>query len=156
MSNPGFGPQPPDVALDEDDWFGEGSAFDSGEDLAAALMAFAGVTDPGVAPAEAQVPAFDVTSYTPVSSTPRVSPRSSEVAEFQIAELPATSGAVAVPVGAGARGWSSRPSGERNGWAIRNSVKMLKTTEDVMRRLREDAVEVTWRAAAVALTHTGR
>src|ERR1700676_2711439 len=35
----------------DDEWFGEGSAFDSGEDLAAALFALAGVEPRAVPPA---------------------------------------------------------------------------------------------------------
>ena len=33
------------ASLQEDEWFGEGSAFDSGEDLAAALFALAGTSE---------------------------------------------------------------------------------------------------------------
>lgn len=151
MTHPGTG-QMPDVVLDEDDWFGDGSAFDSGEDLAAALMAFAGVTDPGMEPGGAAIPSFEVAEYNP-AQVAQV-PRPQGPTEFQIAELPAT----ARPETATVRsGWGQRQGGaQRNGWAIRNSVKMLKTTEDVMRRLREDAVEVCWRAAQVASHQSNR
>jgi hypothetical protein len=40
--------------LPDDEWFGEGSAFDSGDDLAAALFALAGVTH-GADPPEAEI-----------------------------------------------------------------------------------------------------
>ena len=143
MTHPGTG-QMPDIVLDEDDWFGDGSAFDSGEDLAAALMAFAGVAEPAAA-GGAPVPSFEVAEYNP-AQVAQV-PRPQAPSEFQLAELPAT----ARPESSGVRsGWGQRGGAQRNGWAIRNSVKMLKTTEDVMRRLREDAVEVSWRAAQVA------
>jgi hypothetical protein len=150
MTQPGTG-QMPEVVLDEDDWFGDGSAFDSGEDLAAALMAFAGVTDPGMDPGGAANPSFEVAEYNP-AQVAQV-PRPQAPTEFQLAELPAT----ARPEAASVRsGWGQRTGAQRGGWAIRNSVKMLKTTEDVMRRLREDAVEVSWRAAQVAYHQSER
>src|SRR5580700_10218849 len=46
---------PPEIAqAPDEEWFGEGSAFDSGEDLAAALFALAGV-EPRAEPAAAEV-----------------------------------------------------------------------------------------------------
>ncbi len=41
---------------------------------------------------------------------------------------------------------SPRPS--RAAWSIRQSVQMLRTTEEMLRRLREDAAELAWQMAA--------
>lgn len=159
--------------LDEDDWFGDGSAFDSGEDLAAALMAFAGPTaaEPTFESAFGPISASDATAQpfvTPEYAAPTFAPMPSAdaphgfgasgtayVPEFVAADLPG-SGRSPSPASAAtpAQTWKPRETAASatNAWGIRNSVKILKTTEDVMRRLREDAVEVAWRAAA----HTAR
>ncbi|MBV8445427.1 MAG: hypothetical protein JOZ92_05870 [Candidatus Dormibacteraeota bacterium] len=39
----------------------------------------------------------------------------------------------------------------RTGWSIRNSVRMLEQLEDIMRRLREEAVTAAFIAAARAM-----
>lgn len=155
MMSSGPGPQSPEGLLDEDDWFGDGSAFDSGEDLAAALMAFSGATAPE-ALTGAPVPTFEVAPFDQAAAAAAAMPAVPLSApEFQVAELPGGSGR-STSSASGGRSWGTRPGGEKSGWGIRNSVKMLKTTEDVIRRLREDAVEVTWRAASVTFEYARR
>lgn len=149
------------ASIQDDDWFGEGSAFDSGEDLAAALFALAGTsvtttTNPAYTPAP-----------TPESSWPSfVAPDADPV--FVEVERPAgldgarrpgslyggTTGGNANP-----NTWSVRSSGEqllpptmsgRKGWTIRNSVAVLHRTEDAIAKLREEAVAMAFLAAAEA------
>jgi hypothetical protein len=149
-----------------DDWFGDGSVFDTGEDLATALAALAagemvwpvdaldlsGVSVP--APARAGGPATDQTlEWAPAG--PAAPPQPSD--EFQVATMPSSRGGVPA-------GWAlrapvsfSRPrrlgggaAPERSGWSIRQSVQMLRMTEDTLYRLREEAAELTWQLAALA------
>jgi len=138
---------------DDDDWFGEGSVFESGEQLASALLALAGADEP----AEAELPGIGAVEH---PEPAYVQPDRFVVAQSHggVATLPART----VPqVGtAPAHTWSVRVPGTvpippripgKSGWSIRNSVKMLHRAEQVLVLLREDALEVTLIAAARAL-----
>jgi hypothetical protein len=116
-------------AVEEDDWFGEGSAFDSGEDLAAALLALAGTAG-----------ANGEHDATVIAGAPAAAP----------APVPLTwsvrkPGAVAIP---------TRQPG-RSGWSIRNSVQLLHQAEEIIDRLRQEAVQATFDAAARAYRAAG-
>jgi hypothetical protein len=139
----------------DDEWFGEGSAFDSGEDLAAALFALAGASHTVAAPAadfEVAWPAAPVIVDTdPVFVEVQ---RPDALAEARRPYSTKTGAASVTPLS-----WSVRRSGEallpptvsgRSGWTIRNSVAVLHRTEDAIARLREDAVAMAFLAAAEA------
>jgi hypothetical protein len=159
----------PAPAADEllgEDWFGEGSVFDTGEDLATALAALAsgemvwpvavldlaGVSVPP--PARAVLPVSGEQDGRPPAgpATPPPPPD-----EFQVALMPSSRGGPPT-------GWArhaprpiSRPhrlgagvSPERSGWSIRQSVQTLRMTEDALSRLREEAAQLTWQLAALA------
>jgi hypothetical protein len=140
----------------DDEWFGEGSAFDSGEDLAAALFAFAGTTRSGVSPPP------EVIWPTPVAEVAEVNPVYVEVqrpSDFAGARRPGSSSGGARRASASPASWSVRSPGEqllppkvsgRTGWTIRNSVAVLHRTEDAIARLREEAVAAAFLAAAEA------
>jgi hypothetical protein len=144
----------------DDEWFGEGSAFDSGEDLAAALFALAGVAQTAVVTdgAETRVeevawPALSVSDSDTVFVEVQ---RSSAVAD---AGRPYSSRGGSTASSAPPRSWSVRAPGEallpptvsgRSGWTIRNSVAVLHRTEDAIARLREEAVAMAFLAAAEA------
>jgi hypothetical protein len=159
----------PAPAADEllgEDWFGEGSVFDTGEDLAAALAALAsgemvwpaGVLDlAGVSvppPAPAGLPVMREPAGRP-PAVPSAPPQPPD--EFQVAPMPSSRGGPPT-------GWAlhaprpiSRPRRlgagavtERSGWSIRQSVQMLRMTEDALYRLREEAAQLTWQLAALA------
>jgi hypothetical protein len=142
------------VQVPDDEWFGEGSAFDSGEDLAAALFALAGVTDRGDPPeAEVSPPAVPV---------PQVENAFFEVERptaLASARRPYSSRGRTTAPSAPPRSWSVRAAGDallpptvsgRSGWTIRNSVTVLHRTEDAIAHLREDAVAMAFLAAAEA------
>ena len=125
---------------EEEDWFGEGSAFDSGEELAAALLAIAVSTRaPAAAPAPLPVPvaaaAASVAAAVAVAEPPRV----------PLTWTVRSPGSVPLP---------PRQPG-RSGWSIRSSVQMLRRTEEVMQNLREDAVAASFDAAARAIRIAG-
>ena len=139
------------VQVPDDEWFGEGSAFDSGEDLAAALFAMAGVDHRG-GPPEAEV-------------SPPVAPVESAFFEVErptalaSARRPYSSRGRATASSAPPRSWSVRAPGDAllpptvsgsSGWTIRNSVAVLHRTEDAIARLREDAVAMAFLSAAEA------
>jgi hypothetical protein len=142
----------------DDEWFGEGSAFDSGEDLAAALFALAGVAHTDIAPiapavAEVGWPDFAVPEADTVFEEVE---RSGSVAE---AARPYSVRGGSTSTSAQPRSWSVRSPGEallpptvsgRSGWTIRNSVAVLHRTEDAIARLREDAVAMAFLSAAEA------
>jgi hypothetical protein len=139
----------------DEEWFGEGSAFDSGEDLAAALFALAGARYTEHAPA-------------PEALWPVATPESSDTdTVFVEVQRPGAVAEAARPYGlrqsaartASPRSWSVRTPGEallpptvsgRSGWTIRNSVAVLHRTEDAIAHLREDAVAMAFLAAAEA------
>jgi hypothetical protein len=144
------------ASIQDDEWFGEGSAFDSGEDLAAALFALAGTSVKASATA---TPAPEITW--PSFVAPDADPVFVEV------ERPAGLDGANRPGSqyGGAKGsassstWSVRSPGEqllpptmsgRKGWTIRNSVAVLHRTEDAIAKLREEAVAMAFLAAAEA------
>ncbi|MGD1052949.1 MAG: hypothetical protein ABR950_03885 [Candidatus Dormibacteria bacterium] len=149
-----------------EDWFGEGSVFDSGENLASALAALASgemvwpvdaLELSGVSLAsDARDSGFEVEApagWPPgATATPSQPPE-----EFQIATMPSARGgpptgwALRAPVSVrlGRRlGGATMP--ERSGWSIRQSVQVLRMTEDTLYRLREEAAQLTWQLAALA------
>jgi hypothetical protein len=143
------------AAIQDDEWFGEGSAFDSGEDLAAALFALAGAI-----PARSDVlPPAEV--VWPIS-IPDGDPVFVEVQRpdaLEGARRPGSpySGAKSASVSPGS--WSVRSPGRqllppkvsgRSGWTIRNSVAVLHRTEEAIAQLREEAVAMAFLAAAEA------
>ncbi len=142
------------ASLADDEWFGEGSAFDSGEDLAAALFALAGAS-PASRPQVAEV-------IWPTRPAVETGPVFVEVQRHGAAEdgsRPAPSPAASSSTASSSRSWSVRPPGDpllprtmsgRSGWTIRNSVAVLHRTEDAIARLREEAVEMAFLAAAEA------
>jgi hypothetical protein len=141
------------ASIQEDEWFGEGSAFDSGEDLAAALFALAGTS------ATTAIPKPEISWPTLVA--PDSDPGFVEVERSSALEGARRPGSLY-----GARGgnaapdsWSVRSPGEqllppkvsgRTGWTIRNSVAVLHRTEEAIARLREEAVAMAFLAAAEA------
>jgi hypothetical protein len=141
------------ASIQDDEWFGEGSAFDSGEDLAAALFALAGTTPSDVIP-QAQV-------VWP-TSIPEADPVFVEVQRPGTLDGARGQGPLyggAKPASASPGSWSVRSPGEqllppkvsgRSGWTIRNSVAVLHRTEDAIARLREEAVAMAFLAAAEA------
>jgi hypothetical protein len=139
----------------DDEWFGEGSAFDSGEDLAAALFALAGIDSRDEPPvAEVTVPLAPVAE--PDSMFIEVQrPNASDAARRRPSSAPARPPASS----AAPRSWSVRTPGAallpptvsgRSGWTIRNSVAVLHRTEDAIAHLREEAVAMAFLAAAEA------
>jgi hypothetical protein len=137
----------------DEEWFGEGSAFDSGEDLAAALFALAGAK---------------YTEPVPEVLWPVATPAGSDAdTVFVEVQRPSAVAEAARPYGirsssaptASRRSWSVRTPGDallpptvsgRSGWTIRNSVAVLHRTEDAIAHLREDAVAMAFLAAAEA------
>jgi hypothetical protein len=142
------------VQVPDDEWFGEGSAFDSGEDLAAALFALAGVTHRREPP--------DAEVSPPPPPLPPVESAFFEVerpAALESARRPYASRGRTTPSSASPRSWSVRTPGDallpptlsgRSGWTIRNSVTVLHRTEEAIARLREDAVAMAFLAASEA------
>jgi hypothetical protein len=139
------------ASTQDDEWFGEGSAFDSGEDLAAALFALAGAS-----PTTA-IPESENLWPTAASEADPVFVEVQRTGALDGARRPGT-------LHAGARSstpdtWSVRSPGEqllppkvsgRSGWTIRNSVAVLHRTEDAIAKLREEAVAMAFLAAAEA------
>ena len=142
------------TSTQDDEWFGEGSAFDSGEDLAAALFALAGTTGGAVSPAPE--------AAWPTAAIPEANPIYVEVQrpnDFAGARRPGAASPGARRSSASPGSWSVRSPGEqllppkvsgRTGWTIRNSVAVLHRTEDAIARLREEAVAAAFLAAAEA------
>jgi hypothetical protein len=138
----------------DEEWFGEGSAFDSGEDLAAALFALAG--------AKFTEPAAVVDQLWPVAT-----PAADGDTVFVEVQRPGAVAEASRPYGlrsssapsVSPRNWSVRTPGDAllprtvsgsTGWTIRNSVAVLHRTEDAIAHLREDAVAMAFLAAAEA------
>lgn len=150
---------PTTVEEEEDGWFGDGSAFDSGEDLAAALMNLAGTPVGRAAAVEA-----------PAGSVFEEQMRSNDM----IFELltPATGEVRSLEASAPPRKWSSdgeahtwtvREPGSmtlpsrkpgKTGWSIRSSVLLLQRAEEVLVSLREEAVDRSLLHAARAISWT--
>ncbi len=159
----------PAPAADEllgEDWFGEGSVFDTGEDLATALAALGSgemvwpvdaLDLPGVSVASPAPAGGPATGQPDAWQPARVATPSQPPDEFQVATMPSWRGgppsgwALRVPVSVSRL---RRPGGgatpERSGWSIRQSVQMLRMTEDTIYRLRSEAAELTWQLAALA------
>lgn len=143
---------------EEDEWFGEGSSFGSGDELAAALFAMAGATPPvfdePAAEAQPSGPVFE--------EFPRIAAESQAAfathPQTEWVPIPAHEAAPQVPSPGARPTWTVRQareameasSGAGRQWSIRHGVRMLKMTEDVIDRLRQDAVEITWAAAGIA------
>ena len=168
----------------EDDWFGEGTAFRTEEELAAALFSLAGTLGLDGAPHPAEPSPFRLDDETipvvpvehphlngrpPAKGTPvaaAVTTDDGDVFEVIDAFEPQPESPrrgpikVAPPPKPAPLSWGIRPPGVealpprqpgRTGWSIRNSVKLLQQIEEVMQRLREDAVVAAFSAAARAM-----
>lgn len=141
------------ASTQDDEWFGEGSAFDSGEDLAAALFALAGATRGTASPPS------EIIQPAPVAAAPPAFVEVQRRADFEGARRPGSSNGPARSASVSPGSWSVRSPGEhllppkvsgRTGWTIRNSVAVLHRTEDAIARLREEAVAMAFLAAAEA------
>ena len=150
---------------EEDGWFGDGSAFDSGEDLAAALLELAGV------PADAAV-ALPAVRHVAVrrAAKPELIQRGRRDLIFEMLRPSGSEPEQDIMATARAHTWSSvnqpltwtvRSPGSvsvpprqpgKTGWSIRSSVQLLQRTEEVMQRVREEAVSNALVAAARAFT----
>ena len=151
---------------DEDGWFGDGSAFDSGEDLAAALLELAGV------PADAAV-ALPAVRHAAVrrAASGGVEERGRRDMIFEMLRPSHPEQERDVVATARARTWSSvnsepltwtvRSPGSvalparqpgKTGWSIRSSVQLLQRTEEALESVREEAVSQALVAAARAFT----
>jgi len=137
--------------VEEEDWFGEGNAFESGEELASALLAMAehpameaaaaSVPEPAVLTAPGTADSFHLVDGRNLAPVAARAPLVIEAVKPQRAWAVRSPGAVALP---------PRAPG-RSGWTIRNSVKVLQHTEEILDALREEAVVATLRAASRAL-----
>ena len=147
---------PVELTVDEDDWFGAGSSFDSGEELAAALFSMsalpAGAEAGGVSPDQAD--GLIAGAARPVRSAAGspipATPDQGVGGEFSTLVQPdqlASTGVARAPRGA-AFGPVQRSG---SGWRIREGVRSLRRAEDALDKLRQDAVVVTWAAASVAV-----
>ena len=139
----------------EEDWFGEGSSFDSGEELATALFALAGTVDPSL-------------GAPPVYDHPEAEQPATVRSEFVLLDeyLPAAAAPVRPAAAAETPApttWGIRASGSsilpprrsgQSGWSIRNSVQVLHRTDDVLRKLREEAVVTAFSSAAAVFRHS--
>jgi len=143
---------PPEV--EEDDWFGEGNSFESGEELASALLAMA--TDGSVAAAVVSEPSPTAEAEPVAEADGAFHLFDSNAAAQQLRERLAKS----EPARYTPRSWSVRTPGAialpprvpgRTGWSIRNSVKVLQHTEEVIEALRTDAVVAALQASARAI-----
>ncbi|HYA00660.1 MAG TPA: hypothetical protein VEK76_09955 [Candidatus Binatia bacterium] len=171
-------PIEPAVSVDDDllgeDWFGDGSAFDSGEQLAAALTALASGR-PAASRAAPLVSARSLVSA-PTPGRPASWPgtgamearrggppaglgdtAAAGVVEFQVAAMPSSvlwDGERSAGRASAAFGWrgTAMPTqgAQRTGWSIRQSVQILRVTEDALLKLREEAAELAWRLADAA------
>ena len=168
MPPPHDSPAPDAEDLLDGDWFGEGSAFDTGEDLANALMVLASAQAGGPVRALSLSPGPTVAAEAEVAldgvrpRPPQRAPAPAEPAdEFQVATMPSSrerepsgwAGRPSAPVGR--RSWSGTgPGSQRTGWSIRQSVQTLRIAEDTLCRLREEAAQLAWRFAAAVHEET--
>jgi hypothetical protein len=143
------------ATVQDDEWFGEGSAFDSGEDLAAALFALAGATRNDAIPKAEVIWPSAFQAPEPESDFVEVA-RGGDV---ETTQRPGSRYGSERPSSSSPGSWSVRSPGEqllppkvsgRSGWTIRNSVAVLHRTEDAIARLREEAVAMAFLAAAEA------
>jgi hypothetical protein len=145
---------------EDDGWFGDGSAFDSGEELAAALLELAGTpTEARALVAEQPASLFEERMGGDLMFEllrPETGRRGGSVETTARAR---SWGAVNTPLT-----WTVRKPGSielpqrkpgKTGWSIRSSVAMLQRTEEVLLSLREEAVGATLVAASRAV-RTGK
>jgi len=111
-----------------DDWFGEGSAFESSAALTAALRRLAGDAEPAP-PGDSDDEAAEGGEDGEDGGYP---------SRAWIVRVP---GAVLLPL---------RTPG-RTGWSLDGALDLLRMTQEVMRRLREDAVNAALTSAGRAL-----
>lgn len=150
---------PTTVEEEEDGWFGDGSAFDSGEDLAAALMNLAGRPvgraavdeEPGTSVFEEHQRSNDMIFEL-------LTPATGEVRSLEATAPPrkwSTDGE--------AHTWTVREPGSmtlpsrkpgKTGWSIRSSVLLLQRAEEVLISLREEAVDRSLLHASRAINWT--
>jgi hypothetical protein len=144
-----------EATVQDDEWFGEGSAFDSGEDLAAALFALAGATRNDAIPKAEVIWPSAFQAPEPESDFVEVA----RSGELETTRRPGSRYGSEGPSSSSPSSWSVRSPGEqllppkvsgRSGWTIRNSVAVLHRTEDAIARLREEAVAMAFLAAAEA------
>jgi hypothetical protein len=183
---------------DDEDWFGEGSAFNSQAELASALLNVDGSAMPPAEPEvtllENVVPAEEPGPGTPDEPEAALQEFAAAPPEFEATpQKPAPNGEVNGHMDAGHAGgrfdfvdardpsgalvepappplpappppvlptWSVRIPGVqllparqpgRTGWSMDNSVRILRQTEELVARLREQAVVAAFAAAARAL-----
>lgn len=153
----------PETDVLGEDWFADGTAFESGEALASALLALAGAAVPAApAGAPASPPPGRVPAFPPAPPAHREQPA---IAEFQVAAMPSSQHrrepAAAGGEGEDPSGWARvaappprREGARRSGWSIRQSVQVLRVTEEILLRLREEAAELAWHLASAALRET--
>jgi hypothetical protein len=174
---------------DDEDWFGEGSAFNSQAELASALLNVDGSAmppaEPEVALLENVVPVEEPGPGTPdepeaalqefaaapqeFEATPqKPAPNGQGSGHFDFVDPRDPSGALVEPAPPPLPAppppvlptWSVRIPGVqllparqpgRTGWSMDNSVRILRQTEELVARLREQAVVAAFAAAARAL-----
>ena len=149
----------PAIDEEEDGWFGEGSAFDSGEDLAAALLELAGTPVQAVAAEAEERSGFEERAGSDLMFE-LLRPQKGGADETVEATAHASKWSSATQSQTQARTWTVRSPGSldlparkpgKTGWSIRSSVQLLQRTEEVMLSLREEAVNATLVAAARAV-----
>lgn len=143
------------------DWFGEHAPFDSIAQLAAALPSLEVVT-PGLVPSTATTGA----AAPPAGADPEDGELEDELGQlFEIirareTDVSAPAAVIAESSAAPPPTWSVRIAGVdplplrepgRSGWSMRNSVQILRRAEDLVLRLRQEAVITAFDAAARAL-----
>lgn len=148
-------------ADDEPDWFGETSPFDSEAHLAAALPDLLlqtprhGDDSP---PPPPTAPPDEQPLHVPEQASPSAEDHYFEVMQRRDTTLDGT--IVVSKPSLAAPAWSVRTPGVeplpqrepgRSGWSIVNSVRILRRAEDLVMRLRQEAVVAAFNAAARAL-----
>ena len=150
-----------------DDWFGDGTAFNSQAELAAALHA---MSEAPLAPVQRQ-------SHVPAADTDRAGDVGDDAADGVVSDADVTfelvehrSPAAPVPRPKAAKPhaesepsvatWSVRVPGVqllpqrqpgRTGWSLQNSVRILRQADELVLRLREEAIVTAFSATARAL-----
>lgn len=149
---------PTTVEEEEDGWFGDGSAFDSGEDLAAALMNLAGtpvgraaiVEEPAGSVFEEQMRSNDMIFELLAPATGEVRSLEASAPPRKWSDGEAQTWTVREP---GSMTLPSRKPG-KTGWSIRSSVLLLQRAEEVLISLREEAVDRSLLHASRAISWT--
>ncbi|MBV8527615.1 MAG: hypothetical protein JOZ75_04820 [Candidatus Dormibacteraeota bacterium] len=151
---------PTTVEEEEDGWFGDGSAFDSGEDLAAALMNLAGrpVARTAVADEEAGSSVFEEHQRSNDMIFELLTRATGEIRSLEVTAPPRKWSSDGQ-----AHTWTERKPGSmslparkpgKTGWSIRSSVLLLQRAEEVLITLREEAVDSSLTHAARAINRT--